>query len=116
MKALHEPIAAGTAVIGAADVFGNADWLSITEHRQTHRVDMTMPAHDPVERIGLRAAPPRQVEPSRHSLVLAIQVLEQGHQFVTLDENARRVRNQQLADSLIGGIVRSVPNRQWLLG
>src|SRR5262245_25755580 len=64
-----------------------------------------MPPPDPIERVGLKPRPSREVETSRHGLFLAVEVLEQRHQLVALNQDSCRVANQDRAERFIRGIV-----------
>ncbi len=54
-KALDQTIASGTAGIGSADIFGDADGLRVAQYGDAHCFNVKVSAHDPVERVRLRA-------------------------------------------------------------
>jgi len=59
------------------------------------------------------ARPAAQIEASRNTLLLAIEMLEQRDELVTLNKEAGRVRHQQRAYCLITRIICAIPDRFW---
>jgi hypothetical protein len=109
-EALNQPITARTVRIGATDVFGNLRRLGIAQHPDANRIDMNMTAGDAVEGVWLGARPAAQVEPPRDTLLFAVEVLEQGDEFVALDQEPGWIRHQQRADCFIARIVGAISN------
>src|SRR5262245_54446290 len=100
-ETLDQPVAAGAIRICPADVFGNLRRLGIAQHPDANRLDMDVTTSDPIEGVRLRSRPAAQVEATRDTLFLAIEMFEQRDELVTLDEKPGRVRHQQRADCLV---------------
>src|SRR5262245_9584028 len=76
---------------------------------------MNMAAGDAVEGVRLGARPTAQVEPSRNALLLPVEMFEQGHELIALDQKSGRIRYQQRANCLVARIIRAVSNGLWFL-
>ena len=111
---MDEPIAAAAAEISAADIFRDARRLGDAENADTKGLDVQMATCDAIEGVGLLAIPAAHVEATRHDLLLAIEMAQQRHQLVTLDQDSGGVADQQLADRLVSRVIRSKADRQRL--
>jgi len=114
-KPLNHSIATGAAGIGLPHVLDDTGGLSIAEHAHANRLNVTLSAANAIECIGLGARPARKIKTSSDGLVFAVEELQQGYEFVALDQDARRVSDKQLAKALVCGVIRAIPNRKGLL-
>jgi len=83
---LNEPVTAGAVCIRSPDIFGQLRRLRVAQHRDTDCVIVDVPAPNAIERVGLLARPAAQIESACNALLLFVEVLEQRHKLVTLDQ------------------------------
>src|SRR5271165_6000644 len=113
-ETLQQPIAAGPARVCVSHIVVDARRLCVTQDGNAHRLDMTVPAPDPIESVRLRSRPPREIEPARYGLLLALEVLEQRNLFVALNKDTGRVADEYFAQAFVGRIVSAKPDRRRL--
>jgi hypothetical protein len=73
-KSLQQAVATGVVGIVTFHIFRDPRRLRIPEYGNASCRDVTRPAGDPVECVGLGAAPARQKKSAGNSLVTAVKV------------------------------------------
>src|SRR6516165_2163988 len=74
--------------------------------------DVTRPAANSVESIGLSSAPAGEKKAASNGLVVAVKMPQQRNQFIPLDENPRWIVDDQLGQGFVACIVRAVAHRR----